>query len=76
MFRDPAGAPVGMARGGCGAARGSRDTHMRRPFSARLISQGQFAELKLLVRVFFPNGVFKSLLCLSNVYEDIKHSCW
>lgn len=55
MFRGLAGAPVGMARGGCGAAWGSRDTHMRRPFSARLISQGRFAELKLLMRVFFPS---------------------
>lgn len=33
---------------------------MRRLFAAQLVSQGQFAELTLLITAFFPNGAFKA----------------
>lgn len=33
---------------------------MRRLFAAQLVSRGQFAELKLLIRAFLPNGAFKA----------------
>lgn len=35
-------------------------SQVRRLFAAQLVSQGQFAELKLLITTFFPNGAFKA----------------